>query len=94
MAWLENDPEVNRIFDASYPQLVVSLVAFVLFPVAMPRELFYRADTSSWADAFWYWFDAPDSCLPSLLASNCLLLSFLHARRSRVWIWTERGWER
>ena len=73
--------EVNRLFYATHFQLVVSLFFFVLYPVQMPRELFYGADIYNWADRFWRWFDAPNNCFPSLHASNCLLLIQFNWRR-------------
>ncbi len=81
VARLENDREVNRIFYGAHLQLVVSLVVFILFPVTMPRELFYQTEVYNWADAFWRWFDAPNNCLPSLHASNCLLLMQFNSKR-------------
>ena len=85
VARLENDREVNRIFYAAHFQLLMSLPFFVLFPVSMPRDLFYQPETYNWADAFWRWFDAQNNCFPSLHVSNCLLLlQFTWARRCRV----------
>jgi len=77
----ESDERANRLFYASYFQMLICLPVFVLFPVQMPRELFYGAHAVSWADGFWHWFDAPRNCLPSLHAANCLLL--MHFNRTR-----------
>jgi membrane-associated phospholipid phosphatase len=81
VARLKNDREVSRVFYATHLQLVVSLVVFVLYPVRMPRELFYVEASYGWADTFWRWFDAPNNCLPSLHASNVMLLMHLNAER-------------
>lgn len=70
----ENDRQVNRIFYGTHLQLLVSVPFFVLWPITMPRELFYGPQAYGWADAFWRWFDAPNNCFPSLHVSNCLLL--------------------
>jgi membrane-associated phospholipid phosphatase len=86
VARLENDREVNRIFYAAHLQLLLSVPFFVLWPVRMPRELYYGPEIYNWADAFWRWFDAPNNCFPSLHAANCLLfLQFNWDRRGR---WT------
>lgn len=69
----EDDEAASRIFWATHLQLALAAVVWVLFPVAMPRELFYRPEAYNWADAFWRWFDAPNNCLPSLHAANGLL---------------------
>jgi len=74
VARLENDREVNRVFYATHLQLAISLVVFLLYPVRMPRELFYAGPAYNWADSFWRWFDAPNNCLPSLHAANLMLL--------------------
>jgi len=76
-----DDQEANRIFYASYFQMLLCLPLFVLLPVQMPRELFYGPHTIGWADALWHWFDGPGNCLPSLHAANCLL--FMHFNRTR-----------
>lgn len=77
----EDDKTANRLFYASYFQMLVCLPVFVLFPVHMPRELFYGPQAMSWTDGFWNWFDGPGNCLPSLHASNCLL--FMRFNRAR-----------
>ena len=41
VARLGDDHEVSRVFYATHLQLLLSLVVFVLYPVRMPRELFY-----------------------------------------------------
>jgi membrane-associated phospholipid phosphatase len=79
----ENDREVNRIFYAADLQLLLSLPFFVLFPVRMPIERFYGAETFGWADALWRWFDVPNNCFPSLHVSNSLLLLHFNWRRPR-----------
>ena len=82
---MENDREINRLFYATHVELFISATIFILFPVRMPRELYYQPEIYNWADAFWRWFDAPNNCLPSLHASNCLLLmQFNWRRRHRV----------
>jgi hypothetical protein len=80
-----DDREVNRIFYATYLQLLLSVPWFVLWPVAMPRHLFYGSELFGWADAFWRWFDGPNNCFPSLHASNCLLFIELNWARRRRW---------
>ena len=85
VARLENDREVNRIFYAAHLQLLLSLPFFLLFPVQMPRELFYGGQAYNWADAFWRWFDGPNNCFPSLHASNCLLLMHFNWVRPQRW---------
>jgi membrane-associated phospholipid phosphatase len=82
----ENDREANRIFYAAYLQLLLSVPFFVLFPVRMPRGLFYAPSAYNWADAFWRWFDAPNNCFPSLHVSNCLLLLHFNWGRPHRWI--------
>lgn len=79
---LENDREVSRAFYATHLQLALALPVFAWFPVRMPRELFYGPELYGWADAFWRWFDAPNNCLPSLHAANCMLLMQLCWSRS------------
>jgi len=69
----EDDRTATRFFYATHFQLIVCAAVWILFPVAMPRERFYTAAAYNWADAFWRWFDAPNNCLPSLHAANCLL---------------------
>lgn len=91
VARLENDREVNRIFYASHVQLLLSVPFFVLFPVQMPRDLFYGAEAYGWADAFWRWFDAPNNCFPSLHVSNCLLLLTFNWPRPYRWLHTALG---
>ena len=81
VARAENDREANRVFYGTHLQLLLSVPVFLLFPVRMPRELFYGAELYGWADVFWRWFDAPNNCLPSLHASNCMLLMQLNWRR-------------
>ena len=68
-----NDRDLNRIIYGVYFQLLLCLPFFVLFPVRMPRELFYRPEQYPWVDFFWRWFDAPNNCFPSLHVANCLL---------------------
>lgn len=84
---LKSDDDVNRIFYASYVQLLLSLPVFLLFPVRMPRELFYGPEVYNWADAFWRWFDAPNNCFPSLHVSNCLLLLQFTWTRPGRWLY-------
>ncbi len=81
VARLKDDVEVSRVFYATHLQLVVSLAFFVLYPVRMPRELFYTEASYGWADTFWRWFDAPNNCLPSLHASNVMLLMQINSER-------------
>lgn len=69
----EDDATLNRFFYSSHFQLLICLAVYLLFPVKMPRELFYPTDPTGWADTFWRWFDGPNNCLPSLHAANCLL---------------------
>lgn len=83
VASARDDAELNRIFYATHFQLLICLPLFVLFPVCMPRDLFYGALAYNWADVFWRWFDAPNNCLPSLHAANCLLLARMY--RDRLW---------
>jgi hypothetical protein len=80
-----NDAEVNRLFYGTHLQLALSLPFFLFLPVAMPRHLYYGAESFGWADAFWRWFDAPNNCFPSLHVSNCLLfLQFNWTRPHRL----------
>ena len=81
----EDDETATRFFYATHLQLAVSAIVWVLFPVMMPREPFYGAAALSWVDAFWRWFDAPNNCLPSLHAANCLL--FIQFNWQRRWRW-------
>jgi membrane-associated phospholipid phosphatase len=85
VARLENDREVNAVFYATHLQLLLSLVVFVIYPVRMPRELFYAGPSYNWADTFWRWFDAPNNCFPSLHASNVMLLMEVNWRRRGCW---------
>ncbi len=81
----EDDLQANRIFYATHFQLALSLLAFIAFPVRMPRELFFGPELYGWADAFWRAFDAPNNCLPSLHVSNCLtMIEFNWRRRYRL----------
>ncbi len=68
-----NDRDLNRILYAVYFQLLLCLPFFILFPVRMPRELFYRPERYPWADFLWRWFDPPNNCFPSLHVANSLL---------------------
>jgi membrane-associated phospholipid phosphatase len=86
VARLEDDEAVNRIFYAAHLQLLLSLPVFLLFPVRMPRELFYGPAVYNWADAFWRWFDAPNNCFPSLHMSSCLLLLQVNWARPHRWL--------
>lgn len=70
----ENDREASRVFYGTHLQLFVSGFFFALFPVQMPREVFYSPEYYGWADVFWRWFDPPRNCFPSLHAANSLLL--------------------
>ena len=83
---MDNDREVNRLFYATHLELLISGTIFILLPVRMPRELFYRPEIYNWADAFWRWFDAPNNCLPSLHASNCLLLMQFNWHKRYRWV--------
>lgn len=74
-ARMESDEALNRFFYATHFQLLVCATVYVLFPVRMPRELFYPPEAMGLADAFWRWFDAPNNCLPSLHVANCLLFA-------------------
>jgi membrane-associated phospholipid phosphatase len=69
----EDDDTATRFFYATHLQLLLCATVWVLFPVTMPRDLFYSPSVYNWADMFWRWFDAPNNCLPSLHAANCLL---------------------
>jgi membrane-associated phospholipid phosphatase len=82
----EDDVQANRLFYAAYLQLLVSLPFFLLYPIQMPREVFYAPEAYGWADAFWRWFDAPNNCFPSLHVSNCLLLAHFNWRRRLRWL--------
>ncbi len=78
----ENDREASRIFYATHAQLLICLPIFVLFPVRMPRELFYAPDLYyGFADVFWRWFDGPNNCFPSLHVASCLVLIEFNWRR-------------
>jgi membrane-associated phospholipid phosphatase len=79
----ENDREANRLFYCTYFQLLLSAAFFVAYPVRMPRELFYGAESFGWADTFWRWFDGPHNCFPSLHTSNALLFLELNWSRPR-----------
>lgn len=83
-----NDRELNRILYATHFQLLLCVPFFVLFPVRMPRELFYGADVYGWADAFWRWFDAPNNCIPSLHVANSLVCMQFNWPRSYRWLYT------
>jgi len=91
VARLKDDREVTRVFYATHLQLMVSLVVFVLYPVRMPRELFYTEASYGWADTFWRWFDAPNNCLPSLHASNVMLLMQVNAAKPHRAAWLMTG---
>ncbi len=84
----EDDQTATRFFYATHFQLLVCAAVWILFPVTMPRELFYGAATYNWADTFWRWFDAPNNCLPSLHAANCLLFIQFNWRRPARWLHT------
>lgn len=81
----EDDEAASRILYATHLQLALAAVVWILWPVTMPRELFYTAASYNWADTFWRWFDAPNNCLPSLHAANCLL--FIQVNWQRRWRW-------
>jgi len=81
----EDDRQANRVFYATYLQLFLCLPFFILFPVEMPRQLFYSATAYNWADAFWRWFDAPTNCFPSLHVANCALFIELNWPRRFRW---------
>ena len=70
-----SDNELNRYLYATYFQLALILPFFVLFPVHMPRELFYQPESYNWADTFWRWFDGPNNCMPSLHTANLLMMT-------------------
>ena len=84
----ENDREACRVFYGTHLQLLLSGLFFALFPVQMPRDLFYSPEFYGWADAFWRWFDPPRNCFPSLHAANCLLLIQLNWARPQRGIHT------
>lgn len=88
---LKTNEEVTRVFYATHLQLLVSLVVFILYPVRMPRELFYTEASYGWADTFWRWFDAPNNCLPSLHASNVMLLMHVNAVKPHRVVWLALG---
>jgi len=77
----EDDEAATRIFVATHFQLLVSSIVWIVFPVVMPREVFYSAEVYGWADSFWRWFHAPNNCLPSLHAANGLLFIRFNWRR-------------
>lgn len=81
----EDDEQVNRVFYGTYLQMLLCLPFFILWPVRMPRELFYGATVYNWADAFWRWFDAPTNCFPSLHVANCCLFAELNWSRRLRW---------
>ncbi len=64
---------LSQFFYCTYFQILVCCAVWVLYPVTMPRELFYGGATYNLADTFWRWFDAPNNCFPSLHAANCFL---------------------
>lgn len=84
----ENDETATRFFYATHFQLFVCAAVWLLYPVTMPRDLFYAADLYNWADAFWRWFDGPNNCLPSLHAANCLLFIQFNWNRPSCWLHT------
>ncbi len=93
---MENDVELTRVLVATYFQLVVAVALFVVFPVRMPREIFYTAADGGLATggafaAFWHWFDAPNNCFPSLHVANVLLLLEVNTGR-RPWRKTFVAW--
>lgn len=77
----ENDLVANRFFYATHLQLLLSLPWYVLYPVAMPRELFYPPAVYGVADAAWRWFDAPNNCFPSLHVANGLMFMVFNKER-------------
>jgi len=81
----EDDETATRFFYATHLQLLIAATVWVLYPITMPRGLFYNSTSYGWADSFWRWFDGPNNCLPSLHAANCLL--FMHFNRRRPWRW-------
>jgi membrane-associated phospholipid phosphatase len=84
----EDNATFNRFFYATHLQLILCGFVWVLSPVTMPREMFYQAASYNWADTFWRWFDAPNNCLPSLHAANCLLFIRFNWHRSHRWLST------
>jgi len=78
----EDDVQANRILYGTHFQLLLSIAVFLLYPVRMPRALFYRPELYNWADGFWRWFDGPNNCMPSLHVSNLLLMIQFNWRRS------------
>lgn len=84
----EDDETFLRFFYATYFQLLVSVVIWVLFPVTMSREIYYDGAAYNWADTFWRWFDAPNNCLPSLHAANGLLFIEFNWNRPARWFHT------
>ncbi len=85
----EDDETANAFFFVTHLQLLVCAIVWVLFPVTMPRHLYYGVEVYNWADTFWRWFDAPRNCLPSLHAANCLL--FIHYNWERPFRWVHTG---
>jgi membrane-associated phospholipid phosphatase len=77
----QNDEEAVRITYAAYFQLIVCASIFVAYPVHMPHAFFPDAASAGWGASFWYWFDGPNNCFPSLHAANGLL--FLHFNWNR-----------
>ncbi len=84
----EDDEMATRFFYATHLQLLLCATIWLVFPVTMPREAFYGAETLSWADAFWRWFDAPNNCLPSLHAANGLMFIQFNWKRPARWLHT------
>lgn len=84
VATSRDDAELGRVFYFTHFQMLLCLPLFLLAPVHFPRDLYYTAATTGWADAFWRWFDGPGNCLPSLHAANCLLLAHLYRERGEA----------
>ena len=84
----EDDETATRFFYATHVQLLICASIWLLFPVTMPREMFYGASSHNWADTFWRWFDAPNNCLPSLHAANGLMFIRFNWNRQARWIHT------
>jgi membrane-associated phospholipid phosphatase len=87
----EDDSTLNRFFYATHLQLILCATIWLLYPVRMPRELFYMAESYGWADTFWRWFDDPNNCFPSLHAANGLLFIHFNWRRPLRWFHTAVG---
>jgi membrane-associated phospholipid phosphatase len=82
----ETDEAAVRFVYAAYFQLFVCALIFIMCPVRMPAGLFPDAAVAGWGASFWYWFDGPNNCLPSLHAANGLLFLHFNWNRPARWI--------